>query len=344
MRSVLVDETNIERYRPALESFHREIADLHFEQTLGWYTCQAKQGDSLFVLALDGEKVTASSLIRRRSIPVLGYAVYRIERGPVCPDPPVLTEHLSHIVDVVREDGILLRASPYYRDRAGEGIELELRGHGWRPVADSLAPYKSTVVVDLARDESSLKSELRRSLRTQLNKGQRLGVRITDRSGPEEFKVFVAQYNEMARTRHLAAISPHMETCLQHWLQQSPCKAKLITAEYQGEQVAGIVLLSAGNRVIYEWGVSSDRDDHRQLPLTHMLHWHAILWARGNGYRYYDFGGYWEARGDADPINRFKTGFSKEIQRFFPEHVLLLKPLAARSYLALARAKARMGT
>jgi lipid II:glycine glycyltransferase (peptidoglycan interpeptide bridge formation enzyme) len=73
-----------------------------------------------------------------------------------------------------------------------------------------------------------------------------------------------------------------------------------------------------------------------------MLHWHAILWARENGYRYYDFGGYWEVRGDADPINRFKTGFSKEIQRFVPEHVLLIKPLAAKSYLALARAKARV--
>lgn len=340
MRGILIDEANIERYGPALESFHRDIADLHFEQTLDWCTCHAKHEGSFFVLTLDGEKITASSLIRRRSVPVFGYATYRIERGPVCPDPSLLTEHLSHIVDLVREDGILLRVSPYYRDHTCNAVELDLRGDGWRPVASSLAPYKSTVVVNLAHGESVLKSELRKSLRTQLNKGERLGIRVTDQPGPAELKAFIAQYNTMARTRHLAAILPHMEACLQQWSQQTPCKAKLITAEYRGEQVAGIVLLSAGNRVIYEWGASSDRNDHRQLPLTHILHWHAILWARENGYRYYDFGGYWEARGDADPINRFKTGFSKEIQRFVPEHVLLIKPLVAKCYLALARVKA----
>lgn len=343
MRGILIDEANTEQYRPVLESFHRDIADLHFEQTLDWYTCHAKHEDSFFVLTLDEEKITASSLLRRRSVPVFGYATYRIERGPVCPDPSLLTEHLSHIVSLVQDDGILLRASPYYRDHARNAAELALRGHGWRPVAESLAPYKSTVVVNLAQDESVLKSELRKSLRTQLNKGERLGIRVIDRPGPTELDAFIAQYNTMARTRRLTAISPHMGACLQQWSQQMPCKAKLITAEYRGEQVAGIVLLSAGDRVIYEWGVSSERNDHRLLPLTHILHWRAILWARENGYRYYDFGGYWEARADEDPINRFKTGFSKEIQRFVPEHVLLLRPLLAKPYFALARAKAGIG-
>ncbi len=342
MRGVIVNASNLEHHRAGLETFHRGIDDFHFSQTLDWYSCHVKHDDMFFVLTLKDGNVLASSLIRRRHIPILGYASYQIDRGPVCPDFTILVDHLKHISEVVHKDGILVRANPYYHDEDINDVELLFRKTGWIPLTGKIANYSSTIILDLSQEVEMLRGELRRSLRTQINKGQRMGVKISEQSGLTELKAFVFQYNEMAHKRGLATISPHTQSYLHEWI-SNPCpRAKLLTAEYQGEQVAGIVLLSAGNHMIYEWGVCSEMDIHRQLPLTHMLHWRAILWAKENGYRYYDFGGYWEARGDKDPINRFKTGFSKVIRHHVPEQVLLLKPLAARAYLTLARAKVRV--
>ena len=131
-----------------------------------------------------------------------------------------------------------------------------------------------------------------------------------------------------------------MQSALPRLLAGSTSPLTLFMARHGGEVVAGILLVAAGDRIIYEWGATSEAPGHRSLPLLHMLHWEAIQWARSAGFRWDDFGGYREDRGDSDPINRFKTGFSRTVQRLLLEHVRVRRPLAAgvlRTAVALHR-------
>jgi hypothetical protein len=341
-QAVVVTADSAAGYAERLGAFVRAQTDVHFFQTPAWYEGNAGEQEMFFVLTLAGDEVVASSLVRRRSLSPTRWAVYRIERGPVAPNAALLGAHLEQVLAAVRHDAALVIVDPFHYGEAARESIATLRQNGWQPVPRVLASYEATVVVDLAQEPERLQSNLRRSLKTQLNRGQRLGIDVSGDSDGARFATFAAQFNAMARERGLAPIRPHLAEYLAQRSARGDTEVRLFCAHYMGEQIAGICLLGAGKRIVYEWGVSSGTAEHRQLPLTHMLHWAAIQWAQRAGYRYYDFGGYWEERGDADPINRFKTGFSKELQHFVPEHAFAMRPLPAALYRWLARARAGM--
>lgn len=337
---VVVSASNFAEYRDRIGGFLEQQADLHFYQTLEWYRCSARSHDMFFVLTMSGDKILASSLVRRRRLPGLSRAIYKIERGPVAADVLALGEHLEHVQDAIAGDAVLIAISPFHHGASVAEFVQALSGRGWRPSPRVLAPYESTIVVDLSQEIDRLRAGFRRSLKTQLNRGPRFGVEVHRSNDAAAFDTFVTQHNAMAHRRGLAPIHEDVAKGLREICVDPAGPVELFTAHYEGEQVAGICLFGSGNRVIYEWGVSSEAAAHRQLPLTHMLHWGAVQWAQQAGFRYYDFGGYWDERGDTDPINRFKTGFSKEKQHFVPEHVLAVRPLLAMAYQAAAQLRA----
>ena len=338
--SVVISSANLDEYEQQLSEFLARQSDLHFYQTLDWYRCAYGVHDLFFIITKSDDKILASSLVRRKRIPVLGRAVYKIERGPVLESGSVLEIHLNNVLEKLQTDALFIAISPYQYGDALPDYQETLSRSGWRPSPRILAPYNSTIVIDLSTDIVQLRAGLRRSLKTQLNRGPRLGVEVRRAGSAEEFSKFIAQHNEMAQRRSLAPIQKEVAGGMSKLYQEPAGSVQLFVAYYEGEQVAGICLLGAGNRVVYEWGVSSEAESHRQLPLTHMLHWSAIQWAKQAGYTYYDFGGYWEERGDSDPINRFKTGFSKEKQHFVSEYIFGVRPLLTKMYQTAARLRA----
>ena len=124
-----------------------------------------------------------------------------------------------------------------------------------------------------------------------------------------------------------------------HAMRRASAKSALFISQHDGRQVAGIALMPAGNRVIYEWGFSGSDPGDRKLPLSHRLHWEAMCWARKSGFQFYDMGGFWVDRGDQDPINRFKLGFSSEIQPVLGEYFFPLSPILGRLTEAAIRAR-----
>lgn len=337
---LMVTGSNFAEHEERIKGFLEQQTDLHFFQSLDWYRCSVRTHELFFILTMSDNEIQASSLVRRRRLPGLSRAVYKIERGPVATDASTMGEHLGHVLEAVSGDAVLLAVSPFRHGATLQKFAQELSGRGWRPSPRVLAPYETSIVFDLSRDLGQLRAGLRRSLKTQINRGSRLGVEVNRTNDAAAFDVFVTQHNEMAHRRGLTPILPEIGHGLRELCVQPDGPVQLFTAHYQGEQVAGICLLCTGDRAIYEWGVSSEAAAHRQLPLTHMLHWSAVQWAQQAGFRYYDFGGYWEERGDADPINRFKTGFSKEKQHFVPEHVFAVRPLLAKVYQMVARLRA----
>ena len=66
-------------------------------------------------------------------------------------------------------------------------------------------------------------------------------------------------------------------------------RAALFLAEYEGEAIAGMIVLRFGRWSWYMYGASSN--EHRNLMPNHLLQWNGMQWARSYGCWYYNFRG-----------------------------------------------------
>ena len=62
---------------------------------------------------------------------------------------------------------------------------------------------------------------------------------------------------------------------------------KLYLAKYEGEYIAANIMAFRGNTAFYLHGASSNK--HRNVMAPHLLQWQAILDAKKQGFKYYDF-------------------------------------------------------
>ncbi len=153
-----------------------------------------------------------------------------------------------------------------------------------------------------------MKSKTRYNIRLAGRKG------ITVREGtPEDFAAIATMYEETA-TRDGFTIRP-LPYYLDAW--QSLYDAGMampLIAEYEGAPVAAVVLVRFGQRTVYMYGASSERE--RQRMPNYLLQWEAIRWAKEQGSTVYDFWGAPSEFVEDDPlwgVWRFKDGFQGDV-------------------------------
>jgi lipid II:glycine glycyltransferase (peptidoglycan interpeptide bridge formation enzyme) len=232
-----------------------------------------------------------------------------------------------------------LRLNPYFCGDAAIGADKILRQSGFKDTRGGSGDYQATVSVDLASSDDVLWDRLSPSVKRQIRKAERLGIDvIRDRSG-ELAEGFFERCYEAAVDNEFGLPGGRRAVDAYHAMRGTSAKAALFISQHDGRQVAGIALMPAGNRAIYEWGYSGSEPEDRKLPLSHRLHWEALRWARKSGFQFYDMGGYWVDRGDQDPINRFKLGFSPENQAVLGEYFFPLSPILGRLTEVAIRAR-----
>ncbi|MBC7224794.1 MAG: peptidoglycan bridge formation glycyltransferase FemA/FemB family protein, partial [Anaerolineae bacterium] len=86
--------------------------------------------------------------------------------------------------------------------------------------------------------------------------------------------------------------------------------ARLLLAYHEGDLLAGVITFRFGARAWYMYGASASVK--RNLMPNHLLQWEAMLRARAEGVREYDFWGAPDRLDERDPmwgVYRFKAGF-----------------------------------
>jgi lipid II:glycine glycyltransferase (peptidoglycan interpeptide bridge formation enzyme) len=332
LMSYFLNPTDIERYQADLVDLGN-TCQAHFLQSLAWYQALHKFGLLRLFASFDGQALVAYSLVKTIKVPLLG-EVHRIERGPVC-KRSWLVPHLEELMRQLRPRGIWLEISPHYLNEEAEQVEQLLQSCGWQPKPFDNWLYRATVSIDLRQSEEAMKANLRRSLKTQLNKARRANIQVGPTTVDEDIDWFFHAHSAMMTRRNIPEVPRAWQEGIKTLLLAGQAGWHLLIAHHDGERVAGVLLAPAGGRMVYGWGFSSEQPEHRDLPLTHLLHWEAIQLARAAGYASYDFGGYWEERGDSDPINRFKTGFSKHIDKVTRDYLYIFKPLRLQVVQAL---------
>ncbi len=238
-------------------------------------TCTAL---GLTVQRVNSEQGTC--LIQSRKLPVIG-AFHLVSRGPVATDPESATELLRTLRQT--KSGPLVVNAPVGMDQIGgfkvaEGAELAL--------------------LDLSAPEE-MRRRMHQKWRNQLNKAERSPLQvISEALDPQKHRWFLEAETAQQRSRRYKSYPTGF---LLAYAATNKGDARLYTATFDGEPVAGLLVLKHGVMATYQAGVTTDLG--RQHCAHNLLLWHAMSDLQGDGVLQLDLG-----RTDLSPgLKRFKT-------------------------------------
>lgn len=193
-------------------------------------------------------------------------------------------------------------------------------------------------ILDLDKPLDALLAQMRKSTRYEIRRAQSAGVQVQPVNTKDGFRNFVDLYKLTAKRQ---AFVPHAGLSQEFELFSAEGKADLFIGKYQGELIAGALILYYGNQAIYHHGASIPC----RAPVSTLVQWAAITKAKGRGLKYYNFWGIAPPGHKNHPwhgLTVFKMGFGGHEARYLHAHDLPLDPryLISRS-VELVRKKVK---
>lgn len=185
-----------------------------------------------------------------------------------------------------------------------------------------------TRLIDISADEESILSQMHQKTRYNIRVAEKHGIMARVADSVDTF--LLLQRDTAKRDRFEAQSDAYVRK--QYEMLGNSGLATILVAEKDGKPLAANVLIAYGDTVTYLYGASSSED--RQLMAPYLLHWESILWAKRNGYRYYDLWGVNPAekthpdfKKSWDGISRFKAGWGGAVIELPGTYDLPLKSL-----------------
>ncbi len=240
-----------------------------------------------------------------------------------------------------KQRALCLKIEPDLED--APALAERLRALGFRPSPQVIQPRR-TILVDLTADREELLRRMKQKTRYNVRLAARKGVTV--RAGSEAD--LASFYDLMETTARRDGFGIHTRAYYEaaHQLFVEPGQGRLLLAEYEGQLLAGLVVLGTGggDTACYMYGASSD--EHRNLMPTYRLQWEAMLWAKEHGYQDYDLwgvpdeneatleAGFTKRHDGLWGVYRFKRGFGGRLVRTAGAWDLVYSPLRYRLYSA----------
>lgn len=173
---------------------------------------------------------------------------------------------------------------------------------------------KSTLLLDITRSEEDLLEKMNQKTRYNIRLAEKKGIQIRimnyeSRIMDKDIEKFYQLSKEMAGRNKIKIYERSYYEKLVNFFGQGDkdVKLKLYLAEYEGRALGSIMVVYFGNGATYLHGASSN--EHRELMPNYLLQWKAIMEAKKEGYKIYDFWGVSEENRHWAGITRFKHGF-----------------------------------
>lgn len=309
---------------PEWDAFLAKTPGGHHVQTSLWAQVKAPLGWRVArVIVTLEEQIVAGAQLLIRPLPLMG-AIGYVPKGPlVTLDDPMLTKLvLDTLHQIARTHRLCyLAVQP---PSNGEGLVQQLPHWRFRPSPLEMLP-SATVLVDLTKDLDELLGQMKAKTRYNLRLAQRKG--ITVREGTEHDQhTFYELLVATGQRQQFSSYSKEYFSELWRILRPHGY-IKLFLAEYEGEAVSAVLLIPFGDTVIYKRGAWSGRHGNRHP--NELIHWTAMMWAKAQGYRYYDFDGIdpkdvkliTDGKANSGSLTQtvtsFKLGFAPQVT-FFP--------------------------
>ncbi|WP_170981138.1 GNAT family N-acetyltransferase [Mycolicibacterium sp. CR10] len=273
----------------AWDELVRSVSGSDVAQLSAWADVRRSAGfEPLYLFAhFGGELVGGASVLQRR-VPVVGSVGY-LPYGPVIPLGPerefVCRAMAYALRELARGTTRVLFVQPAL-DR--DDCSAELRRLGFRPSQAGIAPVAS-LRLDLARDEVELRAGLRRRLRKWTKAWPKRGVTVR-RGTPDDIGLLARLHAASARHQGFEPLSlDYLQTLYGRLAVDG--HVELFIGEVEGIAVAARLYTGCGG-VFKQRLIGMDRDsDAARLNVPAAVEWEAIRWSKGNGYKWFDFGG-----------------------------------------------------
>lgn len=227
-----------------------------------------------------------------------------IERGPILRQGYGGHSPLSKLFGEVeriakKHNAVFLRVSPL--------DTIELPDFKKPRILRKLLPPHATLFTDLSYSEEELLAGMHQKTRYNINLARKKGVTVAE----SDIDTFYTLMQKTAERQDIKIFpKSHYQQLLDHG-------AYIMSAYYNETAIATALLYTFGDTTTYLHGGSDH--DHRNVMAPYVLHWEAMIHAKLNGIKWYDWWGIQEMKNenrkmknDWGGITRFKKGFGDE--------------------------------
>ncbi|MBL7021939.1 peptidoglycan bridge formation glycyltransferase FemA/FemB family protein [Patescibacteria group bacterium] len=296
------------------EEFVSSQANSPFLQSWAWGEFQQSLGRKVWRLGFkSGNQIIATATIISSPLKLDKSYLY-VPRGPLMmkglnyqSQQEIIEMLLSKARDICyatkKENEIFIRIEPSETCEERAIITLPI-------IKTKNVQPAETWLLDLTKDEKELIKQQKQKTRYNIKLSEKKGVKIRLSNQTKDLNKFLF----LARVTAARAgfnIWPD-NYYLKLW--ESLNKEKKISiwlAEYKNETLVANLVINHGDTVTYLHGGSANK--HKEMMAPHYLQWQQILWAKNNGYNFYDFWGIASEGSDKElswqGITRFKKSY-----------------------------------
>ena len=283
--------------------------DKSFLQTQDWLDFQKHVGRKVwrFDPPAGGGKIVAN--IIQHDLP-FGKNYLYIPHGPEISFDKIsgsikneLAQFVAYLKKLAKEEGsIFIKIEPF-EDNV---IEL-LYGFGFKKSSKKIQPHHS-VVIDLDKTEEELLTAMHHKTRYNIKIAERNNIVVKDSSDLDTFLELLNKTSK--RDRFSTHKKRYYEKLLSFFSTGSggdprSIKVDLVLASFNGQPVAGALMLLASGSCYYLHGASDY--NFRAMMAPYALHWENIKYLKNNNFKHYDL---WGVDANRWPgVTRFKMGF-----------------------------------
>jgi lipid II:glycine glycyltransferase (peptidoglycan interpeptide bridge formation enzyme) len=288
----------------------------------------------------DDGKLCAAMLIIITRAPLIRRSYFYAPRGPVINDPssPALTVLFNFVKAEARKQGAFMLKIEPGADDENEIWLAALQRHGLRSV-----PYavhiRNEWVLNIQPEEKEILSGMKEKWRYNIRLAGRKGVTVRRGEGQADLDAFYKIYETTSeRDEFFIHNKTFYEEIMRLYSQDD--RFALFLAEYEGQPIAGIIVLRYGRWSWYMYGASSN--EHRNLMPNHLLQWNGMQWAKAHDCWYYNFRGIPEVLEEGQElwgVYVFKRGFGGYAIRALETHDLVFQPVVYAIYMRLLEIK-----
>ncbi|MCC7416169.1 MAG: GNAT family N-acetyltransferase [Acidobacteria bacterium] len=246
----------------------------HLAHAPEWATIIARAyGHAPLYLSAEDERhpgVLPAFIVRR---PLVGTIVSSMPfldgGGPACESPGTARHLVDRLVDHARLIGARM-------------VELRCAAaldEAWTP-----RQHKVNLTLALPSDPAALWSGFDRSVRNQVRKAERSGLR----AAREDRSALPALYDAYAERMRELGSPPHAPAFFRAVADLFDTRARLVTVRKDGAPIGGLIAIAHGDTLTVPW--ASCRSAYRSLCPNMLLYWETLRAACADGFRRFDFG------------------------------------------------------
>lgn len=271
---------------------------LPLQHRVSWVDAQRRPGDHwlLFVQDPAGRPCGAVGVQISPSRALPGHRLLRVERFGPGIQAAAYAATLQALISLARRDPRVLRLyveSLAFETNVRTALESILETAGFVRLPSPRC-YEHTLVLGIDKDEESILASFHRTARQNIRNAAKFPVRVAPVANPAHF----------ARLDEIAA-----ETFARTGGRYTPVEWARIAAvgarEPEASRLVGLYrtdIEGPASLVAFAWACGhghhahysfsgSTRNTDRRIPFLYPLLWDLIVWAKGSGARFFDFGG-----------------------------------------------------